>query len=105
MIRATLSKLEAQDSKSTVVLQDNLGAISWTTEIQRLRKVKLIGNIYHFIRDAVDEACISVILVSSAGNKAEALTTFLFTSAFESFKSPVSVFEDDIAATHCEGLS
>ena len=99
-IRATLSELEAEQSNLTVVHQDNLGAISWTTEIQGLRKVKHIGIRYHFLRDAVEEEAIEVTYISSAKNKADRLTKVLVTSVFQSFKSAMHVMSRNDTATH-----
>ena len=99
-IRATVSELKAEQSNPTVVHQDNLGTISWTTEIQGLRKVKHIGIRYHYVRDAVDEKAIEVEYVPSSENKADGLTKVLVTSAFESFTSAMSIFTHTGAATH-----
>ena len=72
-IRATLSELEAQQPNPTVVQQDNLGAVSWTTEIQGLQKFKHIGIRYQFVQDAVDKEAIKVAYVSCADSKSEGL--------------------------------
>ena len=99
-IRATVSELKAEQSNPTVVHQDNLGTISWTTEIQVIRKVKHIGIRYHYVRDAVDEKAIEVEYVPSSENKADGLTKVLVTSAFDSFTSAMSIFTHTGAATH-----
>ena len=85
-IRATLEELHVFQSEPTTVYQDNLGTISWTTEVQGLRKVKHIGIRYHYVRDAVDAKTICVEYTPSTENKADGLTKVLVTSAFDKFR-------------------
>lgn len=94
-----MAELEAIQTQPTVLHQDNLGAICWTTEVQGLRKVKHIGIRYHYVRDAVDERAVQVEYVASADNKADGLTKVLVTSNFESFKSAVGVVPRNVPAT------
>ena len=84
-IRAMLNEVDASQPKPTVVHQDNLGTISWTNEVQGLRKVKQIGIRYHYVRDAVDCKAVQVQYNASADNKADGLTKVLVTVAFKRF--------------------
>ena len=86
-LRATLAELDVYQSAPTTVHQDNLGTITWTNEVQGLRKVKHIGIRYHYVRDAVDSKSIQVQYIPSAENKADGLTKVLVMSAFENFRS------------------
>lgn len=85
-IRTMLTELGVSQKGPTVVHQDNLGTISWTNEVQGLRKVKHIGIRYHYVRDAVDARAIEVEYVPSTENKADGLTKVLVTSPFKMFR-------------------
>ena len=84
-IRSTLSELNASQSAPTVLHQDNLGTISWTTEVQGLRRVKHIGIRYHYVRDAVDSKKIQIQYTTSSENKADGRTKVLVTTPFDNF--------------------
>ena len=52
-VRDILRELGEHQRSPTVVYQDNLGTISWTDNVQGLRKVKHIGVKYHYVRSKV----------------------------------------------------
>lgn len=76
-LRGVLAELHLQDDSPTTVLQDNLGTITWTQDVQGLRRVKHVGLRYHFVREMVDNMAIKVVYVPSDKNKADSLTKVL----------------------------
>lgn len=66
-----------KEKAPTSVLQDNLGTITWTQDVQGLRRVKHVGLRYHFVREMVDNMDIKVIYTPSDKNKADSLTKIL----------------------------
>lgn len=72
-----LHDLGVQQLSPTKVLQYNLGIISWTEEMQVLRKVKHIGLQYHYVRDAVDSETVQVTQKPSSENRCDSLTKVL----------------------------
>lgn len=72
-----LHELGVPQMSPTTVLQDNLGTISWTEEMQGLRKVKHIGVKYHYVRDTVDSETVQVSHTPSSENRADSLTKVL----------------------------
>lgn len=75
----------------TNVYQDNLGTISWTTEVQGLRKVKHVGIRYSYVREAVDNQLVNVLYTPSIKNKADSLTKALVGPTYEEHRTMLSV--------------
>ena len=80
--RRVLVELDLTPHGSTVVNQDNLGTIAWTSEVQGLRNVKHVGIRYAFVKEAVEAQSIKVLYTPSHKNKADAVTKTLVGSAF-----------------------
>lgn len=99
-IRTTLAELGVAQDNQTAVYQDNLGTISWTTEVQGLRKVKHIGIRHHYVCDAVDDRQIIVEYTPPNENKADGLTKVLVTSPFRLFRSVICCISQDQRANH-----
>lgn len=76
-VRSVLRDLRAVQDGPTVVFQDNLGAISWTSEVQGLRKVKHVGIRYHYVRGEVDAGTVQVEYCESSKNRADTFTKIL----------------------------
>ena len=81
-IRMVLKELNVIEDEPTQILQDNLGSISWTEEVNGLRKVKPVGIKYHYVRDSVDAKHITVKFTPSSGNRSDSLTKVLIASDF-----------------------
>ena len=81
-VRAVLKDLDTLQSGPTVLYQDNLGAICWTSEIQGLRNVKHVGMRYHFVREEVEKKTVTVQYCESAKNHADSLTKVLIGADF-----------------------
>lgn len=59
-VRSLLTDLRLSPTQPTRLFQDNLGAISWTSDLQGLRKFKNVGVRYPFERHHVDNKIIHV---------------------------------------------
>ena len=66
----------------TGLLQDNLGAISWSEGVQGLRSVKHVGMNYHNVRDMVDKKFVSIDYTPSTENRADCFTKVLIGDVF-----------------------
>lgn len=58
----------------STIYQDNLGAISWTRNVEGLRRVKHVGIKYNYVKEAVQEGSIVILYVTSESNQADVLT-------------------------------
>lgn len=90
-LRMVLKELKVIDNEPTQVLQDNLGSISWTEEVNGLRKVKHVGIKYHFVRENVDSKVISIMFTPSSDNRSDSLTKVLIGSEFEKHRTWLGV--------------
>lgn len=82
-LRLVLGELKAiNDGYPTQVLQDNLGSISWTEDINGLRKVKHVGIKYHFVRDCVESKIVKVGYTPSPDNRSDSLTKVVIGADF-----------------------
>lgn len=64
-LRAVLNDIGLELPKPTTIFQDNLGTISWTEEVQGLRKAKHIGIKYHYVKESVQNGKIEVQYIPS----------------------------------------
>lgn len=78
-------------SDTTTIYQDNLGAISWTTGVQGMRRVKHVGINFNVVRDMVDGNHISVQYEPSERNRADSLTKALIGDEFEKHRQYLGV--------------
>lgn len=76
-IRSVLEELSIAQASETIIYQDNLGFIKWTSHVQGLRHVKHVALRYHYIRNIVESRQIKVVYTPSAKNKADSLTKVL----------------------------
>lgn len=90
-IRLVLGELKVLDDKPTKMRQDNLGTISWTEDINGLRKVKHVGIKYHYDRESVDSKVVEVGYTPSSENRSDSLTKVLIGAEFEKHRSCLSV--------------
>lgn len=60
-VRSLLSAVYKAQAPVTAIFQDNLGTISWTEDVQGLRKVKHVGIKYHYVRYHVWNEAFSVL--------------------------------------------
>lgn len=72
-----LSEIGFKKYSNTVLHKYNLEAISWTEEVQGLRKVKHVCIGYHFTRNAVENGAVIVLLIPSNQNLADPLAKIL----------------------------
>ena len=79
-----LRELGFSDKVPVTVYQDNLGTISWTSEVQGLRNVKHVGIRYAFVREAVESKKIEILYTPSSENKADSFTKPLVGFSFRS---------------------
>lgn len=77
-MRNTLADLQLLVKPKTVNKQDNLGNISWTENVQGLRKFKYVCIRYNYVREAVDTAQVTVKYTPSEKNRADSLTKILW---------------------------
>lgn len=82
-VREVLSDMGSPQIGPTVIYQDNLGAISWTTDVQGLRRVKHVGIKYHYVRGEVESNNVRVEYCESEKNKADSMTKALIGSTFK----------------------
>ena len=92
-VRGMLEELGEPQESPTVIYQDNLGTISWTDNVQGLRKVKHIGVKYHYVRSKVDDKTVKVLYRSSAENKADSLTKILGGDQFKTHRDEIGVVQ------------
>ena len=76
-IRQVLEEIGIPQKNLTTVLQDNLGAISWTQDVQGLRRVKHVGIKYHYVRDSIENKDAEVKFTPSNQNHSDSLTKTL----------------------------
>lgn len=67
-------ELEFLGSTPILVLQDNLGTISWTERVQGLRNVKHVGLKYQIVKEAVEKKPNQVLYTPSERNIVDSLT-------------------------------
>jgi len=81
-LRSILIEISVLNRKTIDLKQDNLGTISWTEEVNGLRKVKHIGIKYHVVRDTVESKIINVGYTPSSLNRADGFTKVLIGDEF-----------------------
>lgn len=86
-IRSVLGELSLPITKSTLICQDNLGAISWTEQVQDLREVKHVVIKYHCVRLEVEKKSITLAYTSSETNRADSYTKALISDTFKSHRN------------------
>jgi len=93
-LRRFFKEVHIQQSGPTQILQDNLGAISWTQEVQGLRKVKHVGIRYNYVKEAVQTMQVEVKHIPSSENRADSLTKALVGSSFVQHREYLNVVQD-----------
>lgn len=76
-IQDILHEVGFEQETKTAIMQDNLGAISWTEDVQGLRRVKHVGLRYHFVRDMVSNGKVEIVYTPTDQNRADAMTKIL----------------------------
>lgn len=82
-MRSVLEDIGFHIPSPSVIHQDNLGTITWTEQVQGLRKVKHIGIKYHYVRECVQGGHVEIKYCPSSENRADSLTKALTGKQFE----------------------
>jgi len=75
-------------------LQDKLGAISWTEEVQGIRKLKHVSIRYKFVKEALQTMRVEVKHILPSENRVDSLTKALVSSLFVQHREYLSVVHD-----------
>lgn len=89
--KQVLSELGFKIEGPTVMYQDNLGTIRWTSEVQGLRNVKHVGIRYSFVKEIVENQEIQVLYTPSEENKADSFTKSLVGASFDAHRDNLQV--------------
>ena len=77
-----LQELGIKGNGPKTLNQDNLGAISWTSQVQILRNVKHVGIRYAFVNESIENGNIQVLYTPSEENLADSITKTLVGASF-----------------------
>ena len=100
-VRELLEELEVKQCYPTAVFKDNLGTISWTEDMQWLRKVKHIGIKYHYIRDSVQAKIVQVKHVNTQENRSDSLKKVLVGDDFKKHGTLLGVIASPVIHGGC----
>lgn len=101
-IRELLVEFDAMQSEPTELNQDNLGTISWTEEVQGMRRVKHIGVKYHYVRDVVNSGAVQVQPVASEDNRSDSLTKVLVGEEYKIHRNWLGVIARPVIEGECQ---
>ena len=86
-MRSILNEIGMPQTEPTTVYQDNLGSISWTEDVQGIRRVKHVGTKYHFVRDNIESKGVVVKYTPSHLNRSDSLTKVLISEDYSRHRS------------------
>ena len=90
-MRSILNEIGKPQTEPTTVYQDNLGSISWTEDVQGIRRVKHVGTKYHFVRDNIESKGVVVKYTPSHLNRSDSLTKVLISEDYSRHRSWLGV--------------
>jgi hypothetical protein len=97
-MRRFFEELSFPSAAPTLIVSDNLAALTLTVESQFHARAKHIDIKHHFVRDAIENRLVSTMYVKSAENLADAFTKALPVTQFNYFMNTIlgeQVFADE----------
>lgn len=86
-VQILLTEFGVGGSTPRLILQENLGSVSWTSQVKGLRNVKHVNVKYHYVRGSLEQNRSEVCYTPMAENLADPLAKVLVGQTFEKLRA------------------